>query len=192
MTRIALSLALFATCSLDVTAAACPPEQYEVCVTDCVCLPDVRGVLGPLPGEVSRVASGALQQWLVQARADALASGVEPMPPAIREKLTPYFDAALLEGARYRIGDSSELGAASAMLHDPDIKAVTLVDVILFRDREGALDDVAIWAHELVHAQQYREWGVEGFASRYAEDADSVEQPAYEMQFRVAKALRGK
>ncbi len=191
MPRTALNLALLAACGLAATASACPPGQYEVCVTDCVCLPDVRGVLGPLPGEVSRVASGALQQWLVQARADALAGGVEPIPPAIREKLVPYFDAALLDLARYRIGDSSELGAASAMLHDPDIKAVTLVDVILFRDREGALEDVALWAHELVHAQQYREWGVEGFASRYAEDADSVEGPAYEMQFRVAKALRG-
>lgn len=182
----------FGVCCLGVSAQACPPGQYEVCVTSCICLPDTREVLGPLPGEVTRVAAGAMQQWLVQARADALAGGVEPIPPAIRKRLTSYYDAALLDAVRYRIGDSSELGTASAMLHDPDIKAVTLIDVILFRDREGAQDDVALWAHELMHVQQYREWGVEGFATRYTEDADSVETPAYKMQFKVSKDLRGK
>ena len=40
--------------------------------------------------------------------------------------------------------------------------------------------------------QQFREWGVEEFATRYTRDPDSVEGPAYEMQFRVAKALREK
>ncbi|MDT4875752.1 hypothetical protein FQZ97_1111450 [compost metagenome] len=78
------------------------------------------------------------------------------------------------------------------MLNDPDVKAVTLVDVILFRDREGALHDVALWAHELKHVQQFREWGVEGFAARYAEDPDSVEAPAYEVQTKVSKERRAK
>ncbi|MFZ6044872.1 DUF4157 domain-containing protein [Pseudomonas sp. CR3202] len=183
---------LLGACCLGLPAQGCPPGQYEVCVTSCICLPDAREVLGPLPGEATRVAADALQQWLLQSRADALAGGVEAMPAGIRRQLVPYFDAALLDAVRYRIGDSSELGTASAMLHDPDIKAATLIDIIVFRDAESAEGDTALWAHELTHARQFREWGVEGFAARYSRDPDSVEGPAYEVQFRVAKVLRGK
>ncbi|MNP52343.1 hypothetical protein D3C76_1467310 [compost metagenome] len=145
-----------------------------------------------MPGEVTQVAAGALQQWLVQSREAAATAGTEAIPPEIRGQLLPYYDAALLDAVRYRIGDSSELSAASAMLQNPDIKAVTLIDIIVFRFPEGAMEDVALWAHELWHVQQYREWGVEEFATRYTRDPDSVEEPAYEMQFKVAKDLRGK
>ncbi|QEY62784.1 DUF4157 domain-containing protein [Metapseudomonas lalkuanensis] len=180
------------TCCLGATAQVCPPGQYEVCVTYCICVPDARQVLGSLPGEVIRVAAGAMQHWLVQARADAQAAGVKPIPPDIRRQLTRYYDAALLDAVRYRVGNRNELGTAAAMLNDPDTQAVTLVDIILFRNEEGALHDVALWAHELKHVQQYREWGVEEFARRYTEDAAAVEEPAYEMQSRVTKALQGK
>ncbi|MDH4608707.1 DUF4157 domain-containing protein [Pseudomonas sp. BN102] len=187
--RIALALGAF---SLHAAVLACPPGQYEVCVTACICLPDAKEVIGPLPGEVSQVAADALQQWLVQSRAAAAAAGTEAIPPEVRRQLLPYYDAALLDAVRYRIGDSSELSAASAMLQNPDIKAVTLIDIIVFRFPEGATEDLALWAHELRHVQQYREWGVEEFAARYTRDPDSVEGPAYEMQFRVAKELREK
>ncbi|WP_271412089.1 eCIS core domain-containing protein [Pseudomonas sp. Q1-7] len=190
MTRIATCLALLAGCGAAM--AACPPGQYEVCVTDCICLPEAREVIGPLHGEATRVAAAALQHWLVQAHADARAGGVERIPAAIRARLAPYFDAALLDGVRYRVGDRSEIGTAGAMLNNPDIKAVTLIDIILFRDAQAASADAVLWAHELVHAQQFREWGVAAFARRYTADADSVERPAYAMQFKVAKALREK
>ena len=193
MAKIADGLAVaIGACVLCAAAQACPPGQYEVCVTSCICLPDAREVIGPLPGEVTQVAADALQQWLVQSRAAAAAAGTEAIPPEVRRQLLPYYDAELLDAVRYRIGDSSELSAASAMLQNPDIKAVTLIDIIVFRFPEGATEDVALWAHELRHVQQYREWGVEAFAARYTRDPDSVEGPAYEMQFRVAKALREK
>ncbi|MNF62244.1 hypothetical protein D3C84_439200 [compost metagenome] len=193
MAMIAKGLAAaIGVCLVCATAVACPPGQYEVCVTSCICLPDAREVIGPLPGEVTQVAAGALQQWLVQSREAAATAGTEAIPPEIRGQLLPYYDAALLDAVRYRIGDSSELSAASAMLQNPDIKAVTLIDIIVFRFPEGATEDVALWAHELRHVQQYREWGVEEFATRYTRDPDSVEEPAYEMQFKVAKDLRGK
>ncbi|MCY1279297.1 hypothetical protein D9M68_442750 [compost metagenome] len=192
MAKIANGLAVAIGCALCVAAQACPPGQYEVCVGSCICLPDARDVIGPLPGEVTQVAAGALQQWLVQSRGAAAAAGTEAIPAGIRRQLLPYYEADLLDAVRYRIGDSSELSAASAMLQNPDIKAVTLIDIIVFRFPEGASADVALWAHELRHVQQYREWGVEEFAARYTRDPDSVEGPAYEMQFRVAKDLRAK
>jgi hypothetical protein len=179
-------------CLLGAATQACPPGQYEVCVTACICLPDTRDVLRSLPGEAARVASGPLHKWLLQERAAAEARGVEPIPADMRRRLAPYFSADLLESVRYRVGGSDELGAASSMLQNSDIQAVTLIDIIVFRTPEGAADDVALWAHELVHVQQYRDWGVEEFTARYALDPDSVEGPAYELQFRVSKELREK
>ncbi|WP_242443089.1 DUF4157 domain-containing protein [Pseudomonas sp. LFM046] len=161
-------------------------------MTVCLCLPDPREVAGPLSGEAARVASAPLHKWLLQERAAAEARGVEPIPADMRRRLGPYFTADLLDAVRYRVGGSDELGAASTMLQNSDIQAVTLIDIIVFRTPEGAADDVALWAHELVHVQQYRDWGVEEFTARYALDPDSVEGPAYELQFRVSKELREK
>ncbi len=38
--------------------------------------------------------------------------------------------------------------------------------------------------------QQYQQWGVGEFATRYTRDYNAVEAPAYEIQTQVAKALR--
>jgi hypothetical protein len=62
--------------------------------------------------------------------------------------------------------------------------------VVVFRDAQAAAEDPVLWAHELWHVQQYREWGSDGFARRYTRDFQSVEGPAYEMGERVRKALR--
>jgi len=76
------------------------------------------------------------------------------------------------------------------MLQNPDVNAVTLVDIIVFRSQDDALNNVALWAHELKHVQQYQQWGVGEFATRYTRDYNAVEAPAYEIQTQVAKALR--
>ena len=76
------------------------------------------------------------------------------------------------------------------MMQNPDIKAVTLVDIIVFRSAQMAEQDVALWAHELLHVQQYREWGSAGFAARYSRDFNAVEAPAYRRQAEVSRLLR--
>jgi hypothetical protein len=68
---------------------------------------------------------------------------------------------------------------------------VTLVDIIVFRTAEAAETNVALWAHELKHVQQYQEWGVNGFAQRYTQDFNTVEAPAYQVQTEVGRVLRG-
>ncbi|MNF05204.1 hypothetical protein D3C80_2048820 [compost metagenome] len=70
------------------------------------------------------------------------------------------------------------------------MEAVTLVDIIVFRSEEAALNDVALWAHELVHVQQYQQWGVAEFARRYSRDYDTVEAPGYAMQRQVTAVLK--
>jgi hypothetical protein len=76
------------------------------------------------------------------------------------------------------------------MLQNPDVNAVTLVDIIVFRNPDDALNNAALWAHELKHVQQYLQWGVGEFAARYTRDYNAIEAPAYEIQARVARELK--
>ncbi|MNC70360.1 hypothetical protein D3C75_1211640 [compost metagenome] len=96
----------------------------------------------------------------------------------------------MLDAARYKISDNGQFSAATAMLQNPDVGAVTLIDIILFRDAQSAEQDIALWAHELKHVQQYQEWGVLGFAQRYTQDFNAVEAPAYAIQAEVRRSLR--
>ncbi|MGQ7957280.1 eCIS core domain-containing protein [Pseudomonas sp. SP16.1] len=167
--------------------AQCPSGQVQVCLGgSCLCMPDPVRVRE----DALDLAASRLEAWLLQSRQVALGAGTEPMPLMIRAQLAPYYDAELLDEVRFRAGMTDQLDAASAMLQNPDVQAVTLVDVVVFRHREDAERDVALWAHELWHVQQYRDWGTAGFARRYTRDFQAVEAPAYEMQARVRRALR--
>lgn len=180
--RAALLLVLGAP--LD-ASAACPSGQVEICFTSCLCVPDFEHVREQVLGS----ASVTLERWILQSRDSALMAGTLPMPLVIRARLAPYYDSALLDTVRFRVGALDELDVASTMLQNPDIKAVTLVDVVVFRSQEAAEGDTGLWAHELWHAKQYREWGSTGFAQRYTRNFDAVEQPAYDMQVRVMQEL---
>ncbi|KAF1054260.1 MAG: hypothetical protein GAK43_00989 [Stenotrophomonas maltophilia] len=190
MPRLSLALACLALIAAATPALAdCPKGESEVCLGQCLCLPDPNGVLGPLQEQARQVAAPALAQWLRQSREQSLAEA-QPIPPALRAQLTSYFPAQVLDAARYRVGDDQELNAANAMLQNQDVAAVTLIDVIVFREANAAQGDVALWAHELTHVQQYQQLGVEGFADRYVRDYRSLEDPAYALQNRVERSLR--
>ncbi|MNG08673.1 hypothetical protein D3C84_920480 [compost metagenome] len=96
----------------------------------------------------------------------------------------------MLDTARYKVGDADEMNAAHTLMQNPDVNAVTLVDVIVFRNQDDAQNNVALWAHELKHVQQYLQWGVQDFALRYTRDYNAVEAPAYQIQGQVARAIR--
>ena len=95
----------------------------------------------------------------------------------------------MLDSVRYQVGDEQQVSAANAMLQNPDVNAVTLIDTVIFRRAADAEDNVALWAHELKHVQQYQELGVEEFARRYTRNYDDLEGPAYAIEAQVAKAL---
>ena len=63
------------------------------------------------------------------------------------------------------------------LLGNGAVTAVTLGDVILFRDAHLA-EDPLLWAHELTHVEQYRRLGVETFATRYLQQAWVLEDEA--------------
>lgn len=185
-TRTLYGLFLWLGLSLAAQAASCPAGQFPVCMGMCVCVPDPRQV----QEDMSHTAAPALADWLLRSRDTAQAEGVLPMPPAIRQHLLAYYPAQLLDAARYKVGSNDQRGAATAMLQNPDIRAVTLVDIIVFRTQQAAQSDVALWAHELKHVEQYQQWGVQEFARRYTRDFDAVEAPAYEVQIKVSQTLR--
>lgn len=193
-TRLLRALTLLAGLAVCASASAvapsCPTGQRQVCLDTCMCLPDLGAVLGPVLTDTRKMAAQALAVWLQQSRDQAVQGGTEPIPLEIRAQLQPYYPDDVLMAARYSVGALDDLNAGQAIMQNPDTEAVTLVDVIVFRSEEDAQKDVALWAHELWHVKQYQEWGVQGFATRYSENFDAVEAPAYEMQRRVAKDLR--
>lgn len=169
--------------------AACPEGQTEICVGPCFCSSTKEG-FGALYESVNQMAASGLENWIVQSRNTLAAGNVQPIPLHVRAQLEPYYDLRVLESVRYKAGDDGELNAASAVMQNPDVNAVTLMDIIVFRNPEDALNNVALWAHELKHVQQYLEWGTRGFAERYTRDYSAVESPAYQIQAQVAREQR--
>jgi hypothetical protein len=184
-TRLVALLVLCLTFEVPAQTDACPAGEKQVCLDACICLPEG----GQLEG-LYQLAAPALALWLTQARAEAANAGVQPIPPHIREQLLRWYDPSVLDAARYKVSDNGQFSAASAMLQNPDIGAVTLIDIILFRDAQTAEGNVMLWAHELKHVQQYQEWGVAGFAWRYTQDFNAVEAPAYAIQAEVRRVVR--
>lgn len=171
-------------------AGNCPEGQYEACVVVCFCMPVGEGQPGDVFKDVENMATASLVFALRQARDDANASGTQPIPLHIRAQLEPWYDFAVLDAARYQVGNEQQISAANALLQNPDVNAVTLIDTVIFRRSTDAEDNVALWAHELKHVQQYQQLGVEEFARRYTRNYDELEAPAYKIEAEVAKALR--
>jgi hypothetical protein len=193
MSPITTRLALFIlglTLGVPANANDCPAGEKQVCLDSCVCLPDLSPLLGTLPDDIYLVAAPALALWLTQARAEAASADIQPIPPHIREQLLRWYDPGVLDATRYKVSDASQFTAATAMLQNPDVGAVTLIDIILFRDAQTAEQNLAVWAHELKHVQQFQEWGVDGFAQRYTQDFNAVEAPAYAIQAQVRRWVR--
>ncbi|WP_420793859.1 DUF4157 domain-containing protein [Pseudomonas fontis] len=165
--------------------AGCPADPLQAACTQAFS-PD----LGTLFEDVSKMAASGLAGWLKLSRDTAAAGEVLPIPLHIRAQLEAYYDFQVLDAARFKVGDPQQIDAATAMLQNPDVSAVTLIDIIVFRSAEDAQNNVALWAHELKHVQQYQEWGIEEFAARYTRNYEAVEAPAYEIQAKVSKALR--
>lgn len=166
-------------------AMACPDGQYESCVFGvCVCVPEIGGDVGRgaehLKGEIQGQAIGLpLEQWFNASR-DSSINGAMPIPPNIRRILTGFSDEDAMNRVRYRMGDNGALNLAHIIQQWRfyDVTAVTLVDVIVFRGPTEA-NDPCLWAHELIHIQQFRDWGVHSFAVSYARNPNSAEDAAY-------------
>ncbi|WP_442755894.1 DUF4157 domain-containing protein [Methylocystis sp. JAN1] len=172
-----LSVAYMLTLSFG--AVACPSGQYSWMG---MCMPEIGGDVGrgfeQLKKEIPAQMGGVpLEQWIIASHNSAVA-GALPIPPGIRQALTGYASEDSMNRVRYKIGDNGFLNLARMIEQGGYADAVTLIDVVIFRGPSEAANP-AIWAHELTHVDQYRDWGVHSFAIQYARDFNSVEAPAY-------------
>ena len=135
-------------------------------------------------------ATASLANALVLSRDAAWASGTEPMPPHIRLALLNWYPASLLDSVEYRTGIAEDSSLQSLAIRYGEANAITLIDTIVFADPQAAETDIALWAHELKHVEQFQRWGLMGFAERYVRDHQAVEDEAYAIGNAV-KAFHG-
>jgi len=136
------------------------------------------------------VAGRALGEAIRHSRNAAIGQ-TQPIPANIRERLRDFFSDDVLNRARYKVGDSGIASVARNALFNPNVGAITLDDVIVFRSDADARENHSLWAHELRHVAQYLEWGVNSFAVQYVRDAGRVENEAYAFQAMVDRGLSG-
>ena len=122
------------------------------------------------------IISGTLESALKRSRDTARADS-KPIPDEIRDALIPFYPAELLENVRYSIGDTTPGSVAGFAIRNGNAAAVTLIDTVVFSE-EGHVRNLALWAHEIHHVQQYKDWSIAGFATRYAFSWQDVEAEA--------------
>lgn len=134
-------------------------------------------------------AASTLAALIDDARRQAIADGVRPIPPAVYRALLGYFPAALLRKCRFAATGARALTVPALAVSYGDPKAVTLSDVVLFKNQRNAETDLKDWAHELSHMMQFQRWGIEGFAEHYVRDSSAVEHEAIDNANRFATWL---
>ena len=136
------------------------------------------------------VASG-----MISGRNAVVTGGGKPIPQHIVSFLRRWYSDDLLNSIRWTSnwGPLQQSLQAAQMSFNPRTHAITLINAIVFRN-DSAANDPSLWAHEMFHAQQYRDWGVFGFAKRWVDnssDSGPVEGPAYARQEEAKNAVAG-
>ncbi|MDK4723386.1 DUF4157 domain-containing protein [Rhizobium sp. CNPSo 3968] len=126
----------------------------------------------------------ALEQWFINSRNTAI-QNAQPIYPEMRAAMQGWYDDSVLNNVWFKVGDGGALNLANASIQLRDVQAVTLIDVIVFRDQQGAATP-SLWAHELQHVKQFQDWGVHSFAVQYVRSWNSVEDPAYKIEAEYA------
>ena len=103
------------------------------------------------------------------------------LPEIVKEALSPCINSKYLNAASYKIASSSYWGRIQdTAITFGDRDAIVLYDKIIFKNENAALD-LELWAHELIHVEQYLESPgsnlvarVLKFSERYIEDVVSI------------------
>lgn len=136
------------------------------------------------------IAAATLADALVASRDAAWEAGTQPMPARIRQALLTWYPADLLDSIEYRSGITQDASLQSLSMRYGEANAITLIDTIVFADPRAAESDIALWAHEVRHVEQFQRWGLMGFAQRYVRNHQAVEDEAYAIGNAV-KAIYG-
>jgi hypothetical protein len=143
-----------------------------------------QAALSPLLAEAF---APLLAEWIVSSRDAAIAAGVQPIPSTVRTALHGYVPEAVLDRVRWREGGADDFTLQQNVIRFGDVPAMTLDHVVVFKNRDDALTDPKLWAHEIKHVMQFAAWGVGGFATRYLQDYEAVESEAAEFRWQFMK-----
>jgi len=132
---------------------------------------------------------------MVSARNAVVTSGGRPMPEDVKRDLRRWYPDALLNSVRWTAnwGALQNTLQAAQMSFNGQTQAITVINAVVFRDGQLANDRV-LWAHEMYHVQQYRQWGVFGFAKAWVDNSSvggPVEAPAYAREREARQAFGG-
>jgi hypothetical protein len=136
-------------------------------------------------------AARLLAQLIESAREQAIADGVKPVPASIYRGLLGYFPPTLLQRARFGSRGPTRIDLPELAFSYGNASALTLGDVIVFRDEHAAQTDLELWAHELTYMMQYQRWGMDGFASHYVAEKHELEREANDNVGRFAQWRAG-
>jgi hypothetical protein len=145
------------------------------------------GAMDGINEALLQTGASMLQQLILRSRDDALRAGVQPIPPEIRQRLTGFIPDNVLNTARFRIQGGADMTLQANAIRYGETQAITLDDVIVFKEANDALHNATLWAHELTHVNQYLHWGVRGFSVRYVQNYEAVEREAYDAETRYKK-----
>jgi hypothetical protein len=116
-------------------------------------------------------------------------AGSKPLPMHVRSGMGAFFEDRLLDKVRYKIGESNVTNAANWLITYGNAIAVTLIDLIVFKNESDA-EDLTLWAHELRHVKQFADWNTGEFAYNYILGYQTVEDEALKAQQTYLNALR--
>lgn len=130
---------------------------------------------------------------MIAGRNAVVANGGRPVPENIKVFLRHWYSPELIGSVRWTSdwGTLQNTFQAAQMQFNEDTNALTLINAIVFRDDQAA-SEPALWAHEMRHVEQYRNWGVTEFARRWVDNSSTggpVERPAYEREAEADRIL---
>lgn len=120
---------------------------------------------------------------MISGRNAVIANGGQPIPGHVKPFLLRWHTQELIDSVRWTSdwGPLVQTLQAAQMEFNARTNAITLINAVIFRDSTAA-GDLALWAHEMVHVEQYRQWGVTDFARTWAGNSSEggpVEAPGY-------------
>ena len=142
---------------------------------------DIPEAIQHLPNDIGQAllnpAAPILATAIRVSRNHAFQNNPQPLPSNVKAALAPYFPQDLLEHTRWTTanGGLSLSTVLGDWLRQED--AITLDDIIVFQSGSD-VSNIGLWAHELTHALQYRQMGVDSFAFTYSFQFAQLEQQA--------------
>jgi hypothetical protein len=130
-----------------------------------------------------------LSASISHSRASALRKGGNRIPDAMRRQLSPFFDAATIDQVRWTISSPRVSIDTFVTTLFPRYRAMTFDDLVVFGSRADA-EDISLWAHELVHVEQFRQMGsVRRFSRAYLGHWPEMENAAVHKTNHILAAL---